>query len=162
MKTILTYGVILGAVVVGWTFVMGFSGWYRHPALLNLFFLVIPIQIGLIVGMLSRTAAQGRGYLGQVVAGTTASVLGGVIIVGGSLLFTTVVFPNYFSELRAIQEEILRSRGLPEAEIAAHAAATASTQTPLIQAMAGFVGTFATGLVTSLVAGGFIRARASS
>jgi hypothetical protein len=31
-----------------WTFVIGLPGWYKDPVLLNLFFLVILLQIGVI------------------------------------------------------------------------------------------------------------------
>ncbi len=159
MKTIVSYAAILGFAVVAWTFVMGVTGWFRHPVLLRLFFLVIPLQIALLVGMLSRTAAQGRGYGGQVFAGTLASALAAVLIVGGSLLFTTVAFPHYLEELRAVHVGMMRDQGLGESEIAAALAHQARHQTPLGNALAGGIGTVVTGLVTSLVAGAFIRAQ---
>ena len=43
MKTVVLPGVLLGALVAAWTFVMGFTGWYRHPTLQALFFLVIAL-----------------------------------------------------------------------------------------------------------------------
>jgi hypothetical protein len=138
---------------------MGFTGWYKHPSLLNLFYVVILIQILLLIWALQQTAGEGRKYGGQVVAGTLISAIGGVIIIGSSLLFTTVVFPNYFQELAAIQEQMLREAGKSEAEIRTMLDMTAKTSTPMMQAMAGFVGTFVTGLVASLVIGRFARAK---
>ncbi|OGF18011.1 MAG: hypothetical protein A2W00_15185 [Candidatus Eisenbacteria bacterium RBG_16_71_46] len=159
MQTIVRAGVVLGVLVVVWTFVMGFTGWYKDPALLNLFYVVIPIQIGVLVWALRQTAAQGRRYGSQVGAGTLISLIGGVIIIAGSILFTTVVFPNYFSELAAIQERMLQQAGHGEAEIREVMAMTAKTATPVFQAVFGFVGTMVTGVVASLAIGAFARAR---
>ena len=61
---------MLGLLVVAWTFVMGFTGWYKDPTLLNLSRVVIPIQICALVWELRKTAAGGRAYGGQVAAGT--------------------------------------------------------------------------------------------
>jgi hypothetical protein len=38
------------------------------------------------------------------------SLIGGVIIFFGSMLFTSVVFPDYFTELRQLGEETMRAR----------------------------------------------------
>ncbi len=159
MNTIVRAGVLLGVLVEVWTFVMGFTGWYKDPALLNLFWVVIPIQIGVLIWALRTTAAEGRAYGGQVAAGTVISLIGGVIIIVGSLIFTTLVFPNYFEDLAAIQEEMLRSAGTTEAEIKQMMEMTARTSTPMMQAIFGFIGTVVTGIVCSLVIGAFSRAK---
>lgn len=78
-----------------WQSVIGLTGGYIHPVLLNLFWVVVLIQVGVMVWGLRQTAAEGRTYGGQVGAGTLMSVFGGVIIFCGSLLFTTVLFPHY-------------------------------------------------------------------
>lgn len=66
MSSTVRTGLSIGFAVVAWTFVMGFTGWYLHPTLLNLFFLVIPIQIVLlVVGLGStrrRTATESRSW----------------------------------------------------------------------------------------------------
>ena len=103
-------GLILGILVVLWTFVMGFTGWYRHPSLLFLFWLVIPLQVGVLVWMLRRSASD-TGYLRQVQNGVGASVIASAIIFVGSLLFTTVVFPSYFAELEALGRLQMANRG---------------------------------------------------
>jgi hypothetical protein len=159
MNTILKYGILLGVAVVVWTFVMGFTGWYKHPVLLNLFYVVIVVQIALLVSALKQTAAQGRRYAGQVMVGTLISMIGGVLIFGGSLLFTTVVFPNYFAEITAIQEQMLRDQGRSEEVIRATMEMAVKTNTPMASALAGFFGTIVTGLLASLVIAGMVRAR---
>lgn len=159
MGAILKWGIVLGLLVEIWTFVMGFTGWYKHPSLLYLFFLVIVIQIGVLVLALRETAAQGRRYWGQVSAGTLISAVAGAIIVAGSLLFTTVVFPDYFRELAEVQEQMLRQAGRSEEQIRAAMDAYATANTPMSQALGGFIGTFLTGLVASLVIAGFVRAK---
>ncbi len=110
MSSTVRTGLLIGVSVVAWTFVMGFTGWYLDPALLNLFFLVIPIQIALLVVGLRSSAAE-NGYGKQVLSGTLASLLASVLIFGGSILFTAVVFPSYFSEVRAVHASMLEQAG---------------------------------------------------
>ena len=86
-------GVLLGLLCVIWTFVMGFTAWYKDPVMLNLFFLVILFEIAVIVWALRQTAPAAT-WGGQVVNGLTISAVASVIIFVGSLLFTTVAFPT--------------------------------------------------------------------
>lgn len=159
MGAIVKWGVILGLVVEAWTFVMGFTGWYKDPVMLNLFFVVIGAQIVVLVMALRETAGGGRRYWGQVSAGTLVSAIAGVLVVGGSLLFTTVVFPDYLRNAAAIQEQVLRQAGQTEEQIRAAMEVYARANTPMNNALAGFVGTFLTGLVASLAIAGFVRAK---
>jgi hypothetical protein len=141
---------------------MGFTGWYKHPTLLHLFWLVVAVQVALLIWGLRRTASAGVRYWGQVGAGTAMSAVAAVLIFAGSLLFTVVVFPDYFEELRTIQAEMLRQAGKTESEVRAAIDGAAAMQTPLAQALAGAIGTVVTGFVTSLVIGAFCRARLSA
>src|SRR4051812_6875371 len=59
MRSILKAGILLGALTVGWTLVMGVTGWYKHPTLLNLFWVVIPLEIAVLVWALRRTRNEG-------------------------------------------------------------------------------------------------------
>jgi hypothetical protein len=159
MNPILGAGLLIGVLCGVWTFVMGFTGWYKDPVMMSVFFVVILIEIAGLVWGLRRTAAEGRTYGGQVVAGTMMAVVAGVIIVCSSLLFTMVAFPEYFSELEAAQRELLRSQGKSDAEIAAAIRDSAAAATPMAQAMSGFIGTLITGIVASAVIAIFVRAR---
>jgi hypothetical protein len=134
MHPILSAGILIGALCAVWTFVMGFTGWYRDPTMAAVFFLVIPIEIGGLIWGLKRTAAEERTYRAQVVAGTLMSVVAGVIIIASSLLFTTV-FPDHLQELEA--------RG--------------SSATPMGQALDGFIGTLVTGILASAVIAIWVR-----
>ena len=151
-------GVLLGLLVVAWTFIMGITGWYKHPTLLNLFWLVILIQIVVMIWGL-KGAARGATYGSQVKAGTMMSVIGGVIIFCGSLIFTSVVFPHYFEELRTVGEELLKSQGKTESEVKNLLDAQAPMQTSFMQALFGFIGTLVTGVIVSLIAGAFLKGK---
>ena len=159
MNTIVKAGVVLGVLVELWTSVMCWTGWYKDPARLSLFWLVIPIEIGVLVWALRKTAAEGRGYGGQVGAGTSISLIGGIIIAAGSFVLTAIVFPDYFKDLAAIQQEMLHAAGRSEAEIKQMMDMTARTSTPAMQAIFGFAGTVMTGILSSLVIGAFARAK---
>lgn len=151
-------GLVMGVACVAWTFVMGLAGWHTHPVLLNLFWVVVAIEVAVLIWGLSQTAAA-NGYWRQVRAGAMMSILGGVIIFGGSMVFTTVAFPEYFAELRQAHEAMLRAAGQSEEQVRAAVEAAARSQTPLIQAAMGLVGTVATGVLASMVIAGFPRFR---
>lgn len=159
MSPILSAGLLIGVLCGIWTFVMGFTGWYKDPALLSLFFVVIPIEIGGLIWGLRQTAREGRTYGGQVVAGSLMAVVAGVVIICSSLLFTMVVFPNYFTELEAANRQLLQSQGKSAAEIEQNVRAGAAASTPMAQAMSGFIGTFLTGIIASAVIALFVRGR---
>ena len=110
MNTILKWGAILGLLVTAWTYIVGFAGWYKDPTLQALFWVVVLIEIVVLVLALRETAGQGRTYGQQVGAGTSIALVGGVIIFIGSYLFTSVVLPDYFTEVRTAGEEALRPR----------------------------------------------------
>lgn len=149
-------GVLLGLLCVVWQFVVGFTGWYKDPVLLNLFFLVIPLEIGIVIWALRKTA-RGTTWGGQVLNGLLLSVVAGVIIFAGSLLFTTVAFPDYFAEIQATRAEMLKAGGLTEAQAGSQVAAAAAMQTPLVNALTGVVGTVVTGTLVAAIAGAFMR-----
>ncbi|HET9250844.1 MAG TPA: DUF4199 domain-containing protein [Candidatus Eisenbacteria bacterium] len=159
MGTIVKYGLILAAGVIAWMFLMGFTGWYKDPVLVNLFFLVIPFQVFLVVQALRETARQGAGYGAQIGAGVAISSIAAIFIFGASILYTTVAFPTYFSDIHAMQEQAMRRAGISEKQIAEVLEAAKRSYTPLSQAIQGFFGTVITGLVTALTAGRWIRHR---
>lgn len=156
MPPTLRAGLILGITVAAWTFVMGFTGWYKHPTLLFLFWLVIPIQIGILLWALRGTALQ-DGYGRQVWNGVSISLLGSMIIFGASLLFTTKVFPHYFQDLETLGRQVMAKQGLSLEQIEAAIRANAPMQTPRASAMAGAIGTVVTGFLTSVVASIWMR-----
>jgi hypothetical protein len=156
MPPTLRAGVILGLSVAAWTFIMGFTGWYKHPSLLFLFWLVVPMQIGILLWTL-RAMAPTSGYGRQVWNGVSSSLLGSMIIYAASILFTTVVFPHYFQDLEALGRQIMARQGLSPAQIEAAVRAQAPMQTPRASAMAGAIGTVVTGFFTSVVAALWLR-----
>lgn len=156
MNPTLRTGLLIGAAVVAWTFLMGITGWYLHPTLLNLFWMVIPIQVALLVLGLRASAVE-NGYGKQVLSGTLSSALAAVLVFCGSILFTTVAFPGYFEEIRAVQTGILEKAGKSPEEVKAQVEAMAAMQTPFLQALFGAIGTIVTGFVVSLVVAAFAR-----
>jgi hypothetical protein len=159
MNPILSTGLLIGVLCAGCSFVMGFTGWYREPSKAPIFFAaVIAIEIAGLIWGLRKTAAEGRPYRGQIVAGTLIAVVAGVVIVCGSLLFTMVVFPDYMTAIEAAQREALTAQGKTEAQIAEALLTLRETSTPMAEAMSGFIGTLVTGIIASAVIA--IRVRA--
>ena len=158
MNPILSAGLLIGLLCSVWTFVMGFTGWYKDPALANVFFVVIAIEIGGLIWGLRKTARQGRAYGGQILAGAMMAIVAGVIIIASSLVFTTIVFPNSL-EVEQMYRARLQQQGKSESEITAAIEGTAASRTPMAQAESGFVGTFVTGIVASAVIAIVVRRR---
>lgn len=159
MNPVLNAGVLIGVLCGLWTFVMGWTGWYKDPARVNIFFLVILIEIAGLVWGLRQTAREGRGYGAQIVAGTMMAIIAGVIIIGSSLLFTTVVFPEYFQELAAGYRSVLQQQGKSDAEIAEAVHTMLEGTTPMSNALQGFIGTLVTGILASAVIAIWVRGR---
>ena len=158
MHPILFTGLTIGLLCGAWMFVMGFTGWYLDPAKLNLFFLVIVIEVAGLIWGLRKTAAQGRTYSGQVVAGTGMAIVAGIVILCSSLIFTTVVFPNYLVDIQEMGRRVMLEQGKSADEI--QQALDASASTPVMNAISGFIGTFMTGVIVSAIAGLWIKAPA--
>ena len=138
---------------------MGLTGWYRDPALQAAFFFVVPIQIAVVVVLLRRTR-EDHGYRGQVGLGTLASVIAAPIVLVQSLIFTTLLFPTYFDDLRASHEALLRSQGAPESEIAIEVAAAAEANGgSFSNAITGAIATVVTGVLVSAITAAFARKR---
>lgn len=159
MNPILSAGLLIGVLCGIWTFLMGITGWYKDPVMVNVFLVVILIEIAGLIWGLRRTAAEGRGYGSQVVAGTMIAIVAGVVVICSSLLFTTVAYPDYFRELEAMQVAMLQQQGLPDSEIARQVRENMAATTPMGQAMQGFLGTLVTGIVVSAILAIWIRAR---
>ena len=157
MKPTLRAGIVLGLAVMVWTFIMGFTGWYKDPALTNLFWVVILLQIGVIAWGLTLTREEGKRYGGQLMSGTLIAVYAAIIGIFSSLLFTMVVFPEYFEEIRVMQVEALAQRGMTAEQIEQTQAITDKVQTPTMNAALGFVMTIITGFIISLILAAFIR-----
>jgi hypothetical protein len=156
MKPTMKAGIVLGVLVGIWTLVMGVTGWYKDPALVSVFYVVIVIEIGVLIWGLKKTAPEST-YGKQVWNGTLISIIGSVIIFCVSYLFTTVLYPNYFTDLQAIQEKMLANEGKSSEEIAKVLEAGRTMATPLINALSGVIGTVVTGFVGSLIIGAFFK-----
>ena len=159
MNPVLAAGLLIGVLCAVWTFIMGATGWYKDPAMMRWFFLVIAIEVGGLIWGLRRTAAEGRSYGGQVIAGTMMATIAGVVVICSSLLFTTVVYTDYFAELEAMNVKMLREQGVPESEIDRQVTAERASNTPMGQALLGFTGTLITGIVASALLSIAIRRR---
>ncbi len=149
-------GFLLGASVAAWTLVMATTGLYKHPTLFYLFWLVIPIQIGILLWFL-RLAAPTAGYGRQVWTGVSISLLGSMLIFANSYYLTAVQFPHYFQDLEALGRQMMAAKGLSADQIEAAVRAQAPMQTPRAAAMAGAIGTVVTGFFTSMIAAVWLR-----
>ena len=156
MKPTLKYGILIGVLCSAWTYIMGILSWYKDPALQNLFWVVVVVQIVVLVLGLKKTAVENR-YGQQVWAGTLMSIIGSIIIFVTSLIFTTLIFPNYFNELQEMHRQILLESGKSSDEIEMLIIQMNVTQTSFLQALFGMIGTIVTGFIISLILGSIFK-----
>jgi hypothetical protein len=161
MNTIVKSGILIALLCGVWEILMGVTGWYKDPVMMNVFYVVIAIQAGVLIWGLRKTAGD-RSYGGQVGAGTLMSLVAGIFIIGISYLFTTVLYPHYFEEMRLVTEEVLRNKGMSDAEVTAQLKVAEVMQTSMMNALAGFTGTMVTGVVVSAIIAIFVRKKPGS
>jgi hypothetical protein len=146
-------GLLIGVLCAVWMYVIGFTGWYRDPSLQSMFWLVVLIEIGVLSWMLRQLPESAKTFAEILKAGTVMSLIAAVVIFAASYLFTSVLFPSYFEEVRAAGEQMYRDKGLKEDEIARITASMAPMQTPVVNALMGSVGTIVTGFLASAALG---------
>jgi len=160
MKRILTTGLVLGALVAVWQVLYGLLGFYTSPGTAWTFTVVaVLITIGVLVWGLMQTAKEGRRYWGQVGAGLLICLAALVLIVPGSLLFTGLLFPDYFDVVADMQAEQWAGAGMSEEDINVLLERSAFARTSPAAAIFGAIGTMVTGFVISLITAAFVRAK---
>ena len=152
MKPILKIGFVIGVLCAIWQVLMAATGWLANPRLFAIFYVVILIEIGVLIWGLRQTAAM-NAYGRQLLTGTGASIVAGLLLFLFSFVLTLLLFPGLLGEMKTTMADAMRSAGQPEAQIEAELA----LQTPLIQAIWGFIGTVVTGFLASLVIAAFLR-----
>jgi len=162
MQPTLKVGLVLGAIVEVWTFIVLVLGWHKDPVMLMMFYLVILFQAGVLWWGLKMTAAQGKTYGGQVIAGTVMSAYGAVIVLVGSYILTSMVFPSYFMEVEEAGRSMMTAQGMSAEQIETQLAAMRPMQNSLMNSITGAVATVITGLVLSLIFGAFLKAKPAS
>ncbi len=156
MSITLKGGIFIGVLCALWSMVMMITGWYKDPVLMNVFFVVILIQMGVLVWGLKRTAEY-QSYMGQVKIGSLMSLYGGIFLFLFSMFQTGVMYPHYFEDMRVMYSNLMLSQGLSGTELSTKVDEFMASQTSLMQAVSGFIGTVATGVVVSLIIGIFYK-----
>jgi hypothetical protein len=151
-------GVVFGVIVVLWQLIFGFTGMYKNPSVGWVFSVVaILITAGVLFWALKQTAAEGKGYWGLVGTGMAIALIGCVIIILGSLLFTTVIFTDYADLALSQAAEQLEASGIPEDQHEIQMKATEWILSPVPYALLGAVMTLVTSFVVSLIVSAFVR-----
>ena len=160
MSNVVKTGLILGVLVEAWTYIFGFAGWYLSPTLVNLFYVVVVIQLVVLYWGLKKEAAGGKSYGALLGAGTTMSIVAAVLIFIGSMLFTTVFFPQYFAEVREMARQTMLAAGNPADQVEKTLELAAPMQTPFVNAVMGALMTILSGFIFSLFLAFLVRKRA--
>ena len=156
MAVAIKWGLILGIVVVILGFIFGGAGLHTSPVMAMVFVgLAIVINIiAVILGL--RESAPTSTWGAQFLNGLVIGVVGGAIIFLGSWIMTSLVFPEYFVELREGYLEFFQGAGMSEEEIDIQMTALEAA-TPVGSAIQGAIGTIITSVIVGGVAGIFLR-----
>ena len=151
-------GIVFGAIVVVFQMILGFTGIYKNPALGWVFPVVATaITAGVLFWALKQTAAEGKRYWGLVGTGMVIALIACVLIIGGSLLYTSVLFPDYADIALAQAAEQFEASGLPEEQIEVQMKATEWLVSPVPSAILGAVMTLITSFVVSLIVAAIVK-----
>ena len=151
-------GVVFGVAVVLWQLIFGFAGLYKNPAMGWVFPIVaIAITAGVLFWALKQTAAEGKRYWGLVATGVVVALIACVLIILGSLLYTSVLFPDYAEIALAQAVEQFEAQGLPEEQREIQMKATEWLLSPVPQALIGAVMTLITSFIVSLIVAAIVR-----
>ena len=158
MSAPVRWGVMLGAGVTALNLLFGFAGWHRVYEMSFAFLAAaIVMNIGAIVLCL-RARASHDGWGGQMKNAFVLATIASVIIFAGSMVVTTVIFPDYFGEMAEGYREAYVNLGHSPEEVRDLVAATAATS-PVRSAVDGVVGTMVTSVVMAAIAGVWLRKR---
>ncbi len=83
--------------------------------------------------------------------------MGALLVFAGTYLLTTLVFPQYFGQIRAAAEAILSRIGRTPGEIAEQIQRTRSMYDPVANAFSGAIGVIFCGVIVSAILAIFIR-----
>ncbi len=156
MNVVVKAGVVLGVAVGLFSQVYGATGLYRNPSLGFVFPVVATlIELGVLIWALRQTSAVKR-YWGQVGTGTLVALAGGVLVIVGSLAFTSM-YPDYKEIQLAATADGWRDAGMSEQQIEQQLPIAAAMMGPVPSALMGFVMTILTGFVLSLIIAAFAR-----
>jgi len=151
-------GIVFGAVVVVWQLIFGFAGMYKSAALGWVFpVIAIAITAGVLFWALKQTAAEGKRYWGLVGTGMVIALIACVLIILGSLLYTSVLFPDYAELGLARAAEQIEASGLPQEQQEAQMKFAEWLASPVPQAISGAVMTLITSFVVSLIVAAIVK-----
>jgi hypothetical protein len=156
MNVAVKWGIILGVVVAVLGFIFGGAGLHTNPIMAIVFVgLAVVINVVVVILALRHTASTNSWGL-QVRSGLVIGVLGAVLIFLGSWIMTSVVFPDYYEQMRDGYMDFFEAANLPEDQIEAQME-TLEAATPVRSALQGALGTLATSIVVAAIAGTFIK-----
>lgn len=151
-------GVIFGASVVVWQLITGFAGFYKNPAMGWVFPLgATAITVGVLIWALRQTAAEGKRYAAQLGTAMVIVLIGAVIIVFGSFLFTTVLFTDYREIALDNAVGQWEAAGMTDEQIDQAMPLAEMMVTPAAGAIMGFVMTLITGFIAALIIAAIFR-----
>lgn len=155
-------GVVVGLAQTGLLFTLNFAGILRTERGGQLLMLALAFHIVGLLWALGRHRAkageEGAPFARLFGAGLMVSLIIGIVVATGSMVFMDAVDPSYLDWVKESSREQLQALELEAEEEQAHEDRLAQL-TPVGYAMQGLMGTLMTGLFLSLTLSAFLRIR---
>ncbi len=156
-RSAMIYGLYIGIVLTLFSVILYVTGQMQNK---TLGYLSIPIYIACIaVAQIHYRNHELNGEInyGQAVGfGTAIMIFSGII----TALYTLIIYkidPGLIEQVKNVQEEALRQRGMSDDQIEAALSISAKMMTPGIMAITGLLGSIIMGTIVSLITSIFVK-----
>lgn len=154
-QIMLNYGIMLGAVSILLNVIIYAMGMTYAPHW-SIGLLGIAIMIGFIVMGIKKFKEFNGGFLslGEALkTGVGIALIGGVVGVLYTLIFTNFIEPDYFAKILEVQEQQLIDYGLTDEQIETQLSMTEKMSGPTMAAGMNLIGSAFLGFIISLIGG---------
>lgn len=160
LKSSATNGAILGLISILFVVITYMTGdIYTGSTWLNLLGIAVSVAALIYLALSYRKTVCG-GYItygNAFIYCWVTYIFAGVISVAFMVLLQTVIEPDYMEKMADVQREMMLKQGMSDSQMEQTMAITAKFQSPLIVAIAGFIGNALVGLVISLITAIFVK-----
>lgn len=158
-KTTMTWGLLLGIVLIIFNFIPYLKGLFQLPAWVS--FLTYAIMIaGVALGQIKYRDNDLGGYISYgrcFGAGMLVMLFASIIYAFYFIILTNVIDPNYMSKLIEASSEIMYQSGMPEEQIEMAMEMSSKMMTPALTLFSSILGYAFFGAIFSLITSAFIK-----
>lgn len=156
-KSAMIYGLYIGIVLTLFSVILYVTGQMQNK---TLGYISIPIYIVCII--IAQIHYRNSEMNGEITYGQAVGIGAAIMLFAGIItaLYTLIIYkidPGLIEQVKNIQEEALRQRGMSDDQIDAALSISAKMMTPGIMAITGLFGSVIIGTIISLITSIFVK-----